>query len=161
MGRAGPDFDAMFAAEYPSVLRTIYLMCRDESLAQDVTQDAFVELLRHWDAVSRLDRPGAWVRRVAIRKAGRQLRRDRRRRAAERVVEPARHLEPVDVDVLRAVHALSPRQRAAVVLYYFEDRPLEEVADLLGCSASTAGAHMHRARARLGGLLREVAPDER
>ncbi len=50
------------------MLRTVYLVCRDAHQAQDITQDAFVELLRHWDKVSQYDRPGAWVRKVAIRK---------------------------------------------------------------------------------------------
>jgi RNA polymerase sigma-70 factor (ECF subfamily) len=142
------------------VLRTVYLVSRNLPQAQDVTQDAFVELLCNWDTVSRFERPGAWVRRVAIRKLLKLLRREARRREAERAVEAAPPLEPADVDVLRAVAGLSPRQRAAVVLYYYEDRPLEEVAELLGCSTSTAGVHIHRARARLGSLL-EVTPDGR
>ena len=161
MSRApGDNFDSLFAAEYPAVLRTVYLVSRTLPQAQDVTQDAFVELLCNWDTVSRFERPGAWVRRVAIRKLLKLLRREARRREAERAVEAAPPLEPADIDVLRAVAGLSPRQRAAVVLYYYEDRPLEEVAELLGCSTSTAGVHIHRARARLGSHL-EVTPDGR
>ncbi len=158
---AAGEFDSLFAAEYAAVLRTVYLICHDSPLAQDVTQDAFVELLRHWDKVSRYDRPGAWVRRVAIRRLLKVLRREVRRRVAESALESPPSLEPGDVDVLRAVRELPPRQRTAVVLYYFEDRPMEEVAELLGCSTSTAGVHVHRARAKLGTMLEEVAPDGR
>jgi RNA polymerase sigma factor (sigma-70 family) len=157
------DFDSMFAAEYAAVLRTVYLICHDTHLAQDITQEAFVELLRHWDKVSRYERPGAWVRRVAIRKLVKAMRRDVRRREAEAEVtfEPPTALEPADLDVLRAVRALPLRQRTAVVLYYYEDRPLDEVAEVLECSPSTAAVHVHRARAKLGGLLQEVSRDGR
>ena len=155
------DFDSMFAAEYSAVLRTVFLICHDTHLAQDVTQEAFVELLRHWDKVSRYERPGAWVRRVAIRKLVKAMRRDVRRREAEVAFEPPATLEPADVDVLRAVRALPLRQRTAVVLHYFEDLSLQEIADVLDCAPSTAGVHLHRARSRLGGLLKEVSPDGR
>lgn len=162
MGRAGgDDFDSVFAAEYAPVLRTIFLICHDSHQAQDVTQEAFVELLRHWDKVSRYERPGAWVRRVAIRKLVKAMRREVRRREAEIAFEPPATMGPADIDVLRAVRALPLRQRTAVVLYYYEDRPLDEVAELLDCSPSTAAAHVHRARAKLGGLLQEVSADGR
>jgi RNA polymerase sigma factor (sigma-70 family) len=153
------DFDSMFAAEYAPVLRTVFLICHDTHLAQDITQEAFVELLRRWDKVSRYERPGAWVRRVAIRKLVKAMRRDVRRRELEVIFEPPAPLEPADVDVLRAVRALPLRQRTAVVLHYFEDLSLNDVAEVLDCSPSTAGVHLHRARARLGGLLQEVSLD--
>jgi RNA polymerase sigma factor (sigma-70 family) len=158
---ADGDFDSLFAAEYAPVLRTVLLICHDTHLAQDITQDAFVELLRHWDKVSRFDRPGAWVRRVAIRKLVKVLHRETRRRQAESAFESPAALEPADLDVLRAVSELPLRQRTAVVLYYYEDRPLDEVAELLECSTSTAAVHVHRARAKLGGLLQEVSRDGR
>jgi RNA polymerase sigma-70 factor (ECF subfamily) len=63
------------------------------------------------------------------------------------------------VDLVRAVASLAPQQRAAVALYYLEDLPVEEVAHLLGVSASTVKQHLHRARARLATLLSE-APEE-
>ena len=61
----------------------------------------------------------------------------------------------MSVEVLAAVRQLSPRQRAAVALYYFEDKPVEEVAHVLECSASTARVHLYRARQRLAELLGE------
>jgi RNA polymerase sigma factor (sigma-70 family) len=161
MAPVGGDFDSLFAAEYAAVLRTVSLICHDAHQAQDITQDAFVELLRHWEKVSRYDRPGAWVRRVAIRRLIKTVRREARRREAERAFEPPTTLEPADIDVLRAVKELPMRQRTAVVLYYYEDRPLDEVAELLDCSASTAAVHVHRARTKLGGLLQEVNRDGR
>lgn len=58
-------------------------------------------------------------------------------------------------DVLAAVHQLSPRQRAVVVLFYYEDRPMDEIAAILGCTSSTAWNHLRAARQRLATLIRE------
>jgi RNA polymerase sigma-70 factor (ECF subfamily) len=57
------------------------------------------------------------------------------------------------MDLQRALLTLSVQQRAAVILYYLEDRPLDEVAGVLGCHESTARVHLHRARRRLAELL--------
>lgn len=114
------EFDTVFSVKYPCVLRTVFLICRDSQLAEDVTQDAFVELLRHWEKVRHHDRPGAWVRRVAIRNLMRVRRREIRRRDAERGIQPSSVAEPADVDVMRALQQVPARQRTALVLYYFE-----------------------------------------
>src|SRR4051794_39382461 len=128
-------------------------------MAKEVTQDAFVALLRAWRKVSRYERPGAWVRRVAIRLAVRAVRRHEHRARGERwAAEPAGPTSSRDLDVWDAGRSLPARQRAAVVLFYFEDRPVVEVADMLGCSPQTARVHLFRARKRLSDLLsvREV-----
>jgi RNA polymerase sigma factor (sigma-70 family) len=154
-----PAFDEVFASEFPSVERTVFLIVHDREMAKELTQDAFLALLRAWRKVSRYERPGSWVRRVAIRMAVRALqRREHRSRAEHRAPSPPEMATARDLDVWRAVGALPARQRAAVVLFYFEDRPVDELADILGCSPQTARVHLHRARHRLEGLLadREV-----
>jgi RNA polymerase sigma-70 factor (ECF subfamily) len=65
----------------------------------------------------------------------------------------------IDVDVIAAVGHLPRAQRAAIVLHYYEDRPVAEIAQLLGCSESTARVHLHRGRRRLAALLREGGSD--
>jgi RNA polymerase sigma factor (sigma-70 family) len=152
----GADFEAVFEVEYQAVLRTVFLVCHDYHQAQDLTQEAFLQLLRRWDSVRNLDRPGAWVRRVAIRFAVKAVRRDKAVRRAEALVD-APHMSTSDCDVLDAIRELPGRQRAAVVLYYFEDLALPDIAETLGCSHSTARVHLHRARRRLSVLLAEEA----
>jgi len=66
---SAPDFEDLFHAEFAAIVRTVFLICHDYERAQDIAQDAFVKLVPRWDRVSRYDRPGAWVRRVAIRLA--------------------------------------------------------------------------------------------
>ena len=149
------EYDLLFSVEFPAIMRTVYLILHDLDRAEDIAQDAFVQLLKHWRKVSRYDRPGAWVRRVAIRLAMDSMRRERLRSVLERSIEPAPDPVPADVDVLGAIRDLSGMQKAAVVLFYFEDRPVTEIADILGCSDSTARVHLHRARQHLAAVLGE------
>jgi RNA polymerase sigma-70 factor, ECF subfamily len=159
MKGADERYTRLFDVEYPHVRRTVFVMVGDPGAAEDLTQDAFVQLLLHWRRVSRYERPGAWVRRVAIRLAVKHLKRESRRRALEPDASWGEPGQPVDLDVLRAVATLPARQRAVVALFYFEDRPMREVAELLGMSESTGFVHLHRARHRLAQLLGEVDAD--
>jgi RNA polymerase sigma factor (sigma-70 family) len=154
------DFRDMFADHYARVVRTVFWILQDWDRSEEVTQDAFVQLLRHWRRVASHDQPDAWVRRVAIRLAVQAAKREQRVAAAmlrARPVTPtsAPLPEPVSADVLAAVRQLPPKQRAAVALRYFEDKPVEEIAQVLDCSASTARVHLHRARQRLAETLGE------
>lgn len=156
-----PSFDELFVAEFSSVERTVYLIVHDREIAKEITQEAFLELLRAWRKVSRYERPGAWVRRVAIRLAVRAVRRHEfGSRAERRAFEQKRAVTTRDLDVWRAIRSLPVRQRAAVALYYFEDRPVGEVADIMGCSPQTARVHLFRARQRLGHLLSATEVDQ-
>jgi RNA polymerase sigma-70 factor (ECF subfamily) len=155
MNEAETEYAWLFATEFRPVARTVYLIVHDQGRAEDITQDAFVELLRRWHRISRYDRPGAWVRRIAIRMAIREAGRERRRSAAEVEAEPPAIAQPADIDLLRAVGSLPPMQRAAVVLFYFEDRPVAELADILSCADATVRVHLSRGRRRLADLLSE------
>src|SRR3954469_2518144 len=116
-------FEEVFRREYPSVLRTVALIVVDREVAAEVTQEAFTQLHLRWRRVSRYERPGGWVRRVAIRDAVRHRDRSRRGVVLEaRAFGVERHDDAlVDLDVLRAIATLPAQQRAAVVLRYYED----------------------------------------
>ena len=150
----------LFDDNYDQVVRTAFLIVQDWGRAEEVAQDAFVQLLRYWGRVSGHEMPAAWVRRVAVRLAVRSVRRERRLTTAMVRSMPApAAVDPgeaaASADVLAALARLPGRQRAAAVLFYFEDRPVEEIGQILDCSTSTAGVHLHRARIRLGELLSE------
>jgi len=149
------DYTAFFLHEFAPVVRTVTLMLRDEARAEEIAQDAFAQLYLGWEKVSRYERPGAWVRRVAIRLAMRAIRRQRlwalvRRDLVRDDTPPGSRL-----DVAGAVHRLPTAQRAAIVLHYYEDRPVAEIASILGCADATARVHLHRGRKRLAELLGE------
>lgn len=154
------DYDWYFRACFVPVSRTVFLIVHDRSLAEDVTQEALYRMLVHWRTVSTYDRPEAWVRRVAIRIAVREVQRSAARPLKERIAQLPQYDDLPDPDVGRAVAALAPMQRAAVVLHYWEDRPVHEVAQLLEVSDSTVKQHLHRARHRLASLLEEAVVDD-
>jgi len=148
-------FTAFFRSEYPGLVRTLFLVTRDREQARDIAQEAFVQLFARWVRISHYERPEAWVRRVGIRMAVRASKRERVRPLLERELDFATMPKAVDLDVIRAVGRLPASQRAAVALFYLEDRPVSEVAEVLGCSEMTAKVHLHRARKRLGEVLAE------
>ena len=154
-GDVDAEYTWLFRREFASVARTAYVILHDRQAAEDVAQQAFTQLLVHWRKVSQYDQPEAWVRRVAIRLAARGVRRDRMRTALHHEVELPPRESPLDLDLIRALKTLPPQQRAAVALFYFEDRPVQEIANLLSCSESTAKAHLFKARRRLASLLSE------
>ena len=160
------EFRWLFISEYASVVRTTYLVLHDHARAEEIAQDAFVQLMRHWSKVGRYDSPSAWLRRVAIRLAVKEARRDQRRlvltrRAEETPSAPRSGAPPeIDEDLVAAIRQLSPQQRSVVVLFYYEDRPMDQIADILGCTPATGWVHLHKARKRLGALLgTEVTSD--
>jgi RNA polymerase sigma factor (sigma-70 family) len=163
MGR-DEEFRDLFVDDYDRVVRTVFLILRDQGRSEEIAQEAFLQLLRHWRRVRGHDLPEAWVRRVAIRMAVRSIKRENALATALLRVVPDDRAEAPDAlagaDVLDAVATLPPQQRAAVVLFYYEDRPVEEVAQILDWSASTARVHLHKARKRLGALLSEEVPSD-
>lgn len=149
-----------FQAEYPAVVRTAYLVVRDPGAAEDAAQEAFIQLLRHWRKVSRYEQPDAWVRRVALRIAIRRAKRDRKRveiETRDAMAVAGTSEESPDLDSV--IGLLPPQQRAAVALFYYEDRPVSEIATVLVCSESTVKVHLHKARKALARILGEEAAD--
>jgi RNA polymerase sigma factor (sigma-70 family) len=149
------------------VAHTVFFILRDRDRAEEITQDAFLRLLQHWGKVSKYDRPDLWVRRVAIRDAIRERGRDRRRTELHGVVGGSSASTPdpattsaTHADVMATVQQLPPRQRAVVVLFYYEDRPMDEIAVIVGCTPSTAWNHLRAARQRLAALIGEEVTDD-
>jgi RNA polymerase sigma factor (sigma-70 family) len=157
--QASEDYDWWFRAAYTPVARTVFLIVHDRATAEDVVQDAFVQLYRHWSTVQGYERPDLWVRRVAIRMAVRRVKRDRMRTDRERlaVIDSREHADQSlpDPDLRRAVATLSPMQRAAVVLHYWADESVFDIARTLEVSESSVKQHLFRARSRLAILLDE------
>jgi RNA polymerase sigma-70 factor (ECF subfamily) len=147
-----------FTSEYPQVVRLLTVVLHDPGAAEDIAQDAFVRLHRHWGKVSRYDSPEAWVRRVALNCAFSWRRRERRRMerevsAADGHLSPRRAPDSDLSEVITAIRTLPPRDRALIALYHLEDRPVAEVAELLDMKVGAAKVALHRARRRLAEAL--------
>jgi RNA polymerase sigma-70 factor, ECF subfamily len=160
-GSTETSFDDLFRREFTPITRTAYLVVGDWEVAREIAQDAFVQALRNWPQVQRLERPGGWVRRVAIRDAVRSRDRDARRRTLPVGPAPGSgDTTATAVDVRTALLTLPARQRAVIALYYLDDLPVGEIAALLDCSTGTVKTHLARGRHSLAALLGEEANDE-
>jgi RNA polymerase sigma-70 factor (sigma-E family) len=156
------DFDRFVHSTTAELLRTAYLITWDLGDAQDVVQETFLKVARRWPRVRRMRHPLAYARRVMVNAALDDSRRRARRNDELGRDQPtdwpdrANQLRSIELrhDLLGAVGALPPRQRAVLVLRYFGDLTEKEVALALGCSVgtvkSTASRGLERLQADLG-----------
>jgi RNA polymerase sigma factor (sigma-70 family) len=125
-------------------------------LAEELTQETLLRVWKHWQPVSEMDRPDRWALRVAFNLAKSRGRRRRIENAARatRFNEQPHDADLADLIVVRAaVVSLPPRQRAAVVVRYFNDLPVADAAVVLGCAPGTVKALTHQALANLRVML--------
>lgn len=157
MGSHEEEFEAFFRAEYPSLVGALAVAVgRDQ--AADVVQEAFVRANARWSKVRRMDRPAAWVRRVALNLATDNHRKLVRRQRIDPLLAGETWCEqaPRDKDLADALASLPTRQRLAVVLHYLMDMPVAQVAAELGISEGTVKATLFKARAGLRARLEVV-----
>jgi RNA polymerase sigma factor (sigma-70 family) len=149
------EFERVFRSAYRSVLQTTSLVLQDRGRAEEVTQDAFLRLYERWGSAVSVEHPTAWVRRVAVRDAIRRAKRERVVPVVSLADSHGLGDRLPDIDLVRAVGALPPRQRAAVALHYLEDLPVDEVARLMEVAPVTVRQHLFKARAQLADRLGE------
>ena len=150
-------FEDFFRAEYPRLVPMLRALTGDRQRAEDIAQEALWKAHRDWERISRYDRPGGWVRRVALNVSANVGRRQRREATAlSRIGVDIGSAEepPHDEHLWRLVRALPEQQRWAVVLHYVEDRSVAEIAEIMTCSEGTVKTHLSRGRASLAGALR-------
>jgi RNA polymerase sigma-70 factor (ECF subfamily) len=155
------DYTAFFRQELRSLVALAAAIAGPDR-AEEIAQEALLRAHREWDRIARYDKPGAWVRRVAINLATSSRRRLSSEHRALLRVAARRQLDapPPDVDEFWAlVRRLPPRQAAAVALHYLDDLSIAEIADALECAEGTAKAHLHQARRTLAEHLRQQEPD--
>lgn len=142
------EFEALFRTEYPSITRATFLIVGEIEQARDIAQDAFLRLFLNWEKVRHYDRPGAWVRKVALRAAVRSV---RSRAVYTRTLALLGISKPTETnnDLDEALMSLPARQRLAVVMRYYQRATASEIGEALGCSEATARVHLHRGRQRL------------
>ena len=151
-----PDgFREFVATRSPALLRTGWLLTGDWFLAQDLVQDALARTWSRWDGLRRRDAPEAYVRKVMLTTfLSWRRRRWRGEIATDNPPEaPACGDAYADADLRHtmqtALATLPPRQRAVVVLRFFDDLTETQVADVLGCAVGTVKSQSAKALARL------------
>jgi RNA polymerase sigma-70 factor (sigma-E family) len=153
------DFDAFAASRWPGLVRLAYGLTGDRWTAEDIAQTALARAYVSWWRVGRAQDPDAYVRRILINASNRRF---RKRRVSEQAADAP---EPLADDssqtigdralLVTALRALGPRQRAVIVLRYWEDLTDTQIAAALGCSPGTVRSQLSRALARLREILGE------
>jgi RNA polymerase sigma-70 factor (ECF subfamily) len=150
----GDDAAAFCETVHSSLYGALFLYCGSRETAEDLTQETLLRVWRNWASVSTMDRPDRWALRVAFNLAKSGF---RRLRVARRVaalqngsLASETDADPTDAIAVRAaVATLPPRQRAAIVLRYFNDFSVADTAAVLGCAEGTVKALTSQAVANL------------
>src|SRR3954452_16091204 len=155
------DFEPWYRSERPRVVGAVYAACRDRTLADDITDEAFARAVCRWNEVASMQSPGAWVHKVAVN----ALRRSMRRQAYElrlisRQRPPAQTSED-STDIWDAVRRLPLRQRTAVVLRFVADFQEADIATHMGVARGTVSSTLADARVRLASILADDGGAER
>jgi RNA polymerase sigma-70 factor (sigma-E family) len=160
--RAVDEFDLrdFVHREYPRLVAAVALITGSRAAAEDVVQEALVRAWQLSARGERIDSLAAWTRTVSLNLARSGLRRVRAElRAKQRIAAGIiRQGEPsgVRVDIRRALRRLPRRQREAIVLRYYLDLDVAEVAAAMGTPVGTVKSLLSRARSSLGEALGET-----
>jgi RNA polymerase sigma-70 factor (sigma-E family) len=151
-------FEEFVSARLAALVRYATVVTWDPHLAEDITQNVLVRAQARWSRISRLDAPELYVKRMVVN----EFLSWRRRRAAQSIPLARESLDALlapapdqtarrdDRDaMMRLIAALPPRQRAVIALRFYEDLPVEEIAEILGCRTVTVRTHLARALAAL------------
>jgi RNA polymerase sigma-70 factor (sigma-E family) len=164
------EFERFVADSGPALLKTAYLMLWDLPSAEDLVQESLLKVAGRWPRVRKMDQPLAYARRILINEIFSGSER-RARHRSELQIRPegneirdeasVRELGFAEYrhELMRAVGSLPPRQRATLVLRYFEDLSEVQTAAILGCSVGTVKSTTARALGRLRSELGATKPD--
>jgi RNA polymerase sigma-70 factor (sigma-E family) len=142
------DFEEFVVARRDALLRTAYLLTGDHHDAEDLVQSALIKVVPKWARIK--DRPEGYVRQVLAREFVNRWRGRRWREVATDVVPETMHHDSTDrISLLEDLRRLSPRQRAVLVLRYFDDLTEADTAAALGISVGTVKSHARDALERL------------
>jgi RNA polymerase sigma-70 factor, ECF subfamily len=158
--------EAFYARHHVRVFRFVQRLVQDQSAAEDLISEVFLEVWRHADRFEGRSTVSTWVLGIARFKALSSLRRrpveswdEQIARAIEDPADnPAIALEKKDTNTIirRCLTALPPRHREIIDLAYYHGKSLDEVAEIVGIPKNTVKTRMLRARMRLAGLLRSA-----
>lgn len=163
MAHAASDFDTFVRTRQRSLLRSAYMLTGDQYLAEDLVQSALARTHQSWDRLADPANAEAYTRKVMYHL---QVSWWRRNRVAESMTDTYPEPRPTGgpgeatgltnrMTIRSALLKLSAKQRAVLILRFFEDRTEVETADVLGVSVGTVKSQTAKALAR----LRSVAPE--
>jgi RNA polymerase sigma-70 factor (sigma-E family) len=165
--RDDDEFAAFVSASQAGLRRTAYLLCGDWDLASDFVQEGLVKVYRRWPRLRRDGALTSYAKRAVVSAVVDAKRRRSSREvpmaevALTTVPAPSTGPEPGDRDLMvRCLATLAPRQRACVVLRYYDDLAVADVAAALGCSEGTVKSQTARGLAALKAAYAAATGDD-
>ncbi len=147
------DVETFCSRNHARLVGMLSLYCGERAIAEELAQEALARVWRDWRKVAGMDRPEAWLHKVALNLARSHFRRTSAERRATARVVPATHYEEPDSAEKQAVRdavcRLPVRQKTALILRYYLDLPYLEIAVRMGVPEATARSLVSRAIARL------------
>ena len=155
------DFEALFRAHWGPAYRAAYLVVRDAAAAEDIAQEAFLAAVRALDRFDRRRPFGPWLHRIAVNRAidyarAREVRREVPADAVEEAAGPDVLGDGPSDEIVAALAALAPEQRAVIVLRHLLGYTPGEIARMLGLPRGTVNSRLRRGLDHLAGTLDEV-----
>jgi len=165
MGRVGEGLEDFCRDEYPRLVGSPGLYCGNADVAEELAQETIARICRDWEKVSWMASPSAWAHRVGFNLANSFFRRRAaERRALQRLGAVGASLQSRDlaesVVIRRAVASLPRRQRTVLVLRYYLDMSVAEVAATMECPEGTVKTLTRKATNSLRAKLSD-AEEER
>lgn len=141
------SFDALYRRRWAPMVRLAYLLTGTNAVAEEVVQDAFIALRERW---ARVEHPHAYLRAAVVNRARTAAFREARERTST-LGEHTAVLPPEVDETWERIRQLPERQRAVVVLRFYEDLSERQIAEVLGCRVGTVKSRLHRALSSLRG----------
>jgi RNA polymerase sigma-70 factor (sigma-E family) len=159
-------FEEFVAVRLGALVRYATVVTWNAHLAEDVVQEVLIRAQPRWSRIGALEAPERYLQRMVVNEflSWRRLRASRVVHAGDALedlltpqADPTGRFDERDA-MLRLVATLPAKQRAVIALRFYEDMPVEEIADILGCRVTTVRTHLNRAMAALRHAVPNPAP---
>lgn len=146
-----------------AILRMCYLYLKDYHLAEDAAQETFIKAMRHYDSFNRNSSEKTWLTRIAINCCKNIMRmrwfRLGRGQLEENmqtdVTDPMEHVLERD-SITSAIQRMEVQDRELIILYYYQELSMKEIAQVIGKSENVTIQRVNRARKKLKKILTEA-----
>lgn len=142
---------ALFRKERVGLVKLAFLLTGSQATAEDVVQDAFANTQ---PKMADVDNPGGYLRTAVVNGARSIMRREKNAPALGQPMTAT--LDTRTIELFDSLRGLSERRRTAVVLRYWQDLTIDQIAEIMDCKAGTVSSLLHRA---LNDLRKELGPD--
>jgi len=148
------EFEQLVEKHQTMLLRMCYLYLHDVQLAEDAVQETFIKAVRAWDSFRGESSARTWLTRIAMRtcmdmRRSFWFRRVDRRVTPEMLPDRAQEAEESESALTLTVMNLPKKEREVILLYYYQDLTMKDIADTLGVTQPTVSYRLRRAKEKL------------